>query len=96
MAGSPKLRISKYFGSATIQQMVLDLDEAKGHLGYFWTKDGGSNIIVSVDGQAIKSFEELQSIASQDRYKKSAFIEVGLFLSNDGKKSIWSPKNGGD
>ncbi len=89
MAGSPKLRVKKYFGSATIQQMVLDLDEAKSHLGYFWTKDGGSNIIVSVDGQTIKSYDELVALASQDRYKNVAYIEVGLFLSNDGQKSIW-------
>jgi hypothetical protein len=90
MVGSTKIRIIKYFGSATIQQMVLDLNEAKGHLEYFWTKDGGSNIIVSVDGQAIKSYDDLLAVAAQDRYKNSAFIDVGLFLSNDGQRSIWS------
>lgn len=89
MAGSPRLRIKKYFGSATIQQTEITLEEAKGQLGYFWTKDGGSNIIVSVEGQAIKSYEELIAVASQDRYKNNAFVEVGLFLSNDGHKSIW-------
>jgi hypothetical protein len=89
MAGSPKLRITKYFGSSTMQQMELSLEEAKGYLGYFWTKDGGSNIVISVDGQPIKSFEELTAIASKDRYKNNAFVEVGLFLSNDGRKSIW-------
>jgi hypothetical protein len=90
MAGITKIRIIKYFGSATIQQMIMDLNEAKGHLEYFWTKDGGSNIIVSVDGQAIKSYDELLTVAAQDRYKNSAFIDVGLFLSNDGQRSIWS------
>jgi hypothetical protein len=90
MAGAPKVRIIKYFGSATIQQMVLDLEDAKGHLEYFWTKEGGSNIIVSVDGQTLKSYEDLLAVAAQDRYKKSAYIDVGLFLSNDGQKSIWS------
>jgi len=60
MAGLPKLRISKYFGSASIQQTVCDLEEAKGQLEYFWTKDGGSNVIVSIDGQPVKSYAELQ------------------------------------
>jgi hypothetical protein len=90
MAGAPKIRVNKYFGSARIQQIILDLNEAKGHLEYFWTKDGSSNIIVSVDGQAIKSYDELLAVAAQDRYKNNAFIDVGLFLSNDGHKSIWS------
>jgi hypothetical protein len=90
MAGAPKVRIIKYFGSATIQQMILDLEDAKGHLEYFWTKEGGSNIIVSVNGQTLKSYEDLLAVAAQDRYKKSAYIDVGLFLSNDGQKSIWS------
>lgn len=89
MVGSTKLRVKKYFGSATIQQSVLDLEEAKSQLGYFWTKDGGSNIIMSVDGQTINSYEELVALASLDRYKNAAYIEVGLFLSNDGQKSIW-------
>jgi hypothetical protein len=90
MAGVTKLKVVKYFGSAPIQQMILDLEEAKGHLEYFWTKEGGSNIIVSIDGQTIKSYDELLAVAAQDRYKKSAFIDVGLFLSNDGTKSIWT------
>ena len=90
MAVSPSLKIKKYFGSSTIQEMTLTLEEAKDHLGYFWTKDGSSNVIISVDGQSIKSYEELIAVASQDRYKNNAFIEVGLFLSNDGRRSIWS------
>jgi len=89
MAGLPNLRITKYFGSATVQQMILSLDEAKSYLGYFWTPDGSSNIIISVGGQYIKSYEELVALAGQDRYKNNAFIEVGLYLSNDGHKSIW-------
>jgi hypothetical protein len=89
MAGSPKLRIKKYFGSATIQETVLDLEEAKNFLDYFWTKDGGTNIVVSIEGRTIKSYADLVATASQDRYKKNAFVDVGLFLSNDGQKSIW-------
>jgi hypothetical protein len=89
MAGVTKIRISKYFGGASIQQMVLNLDEAKANLEYFWTKEGGNNIIVSVDGQTIKSYDELLAIAALDRYKNNAYIDVGLFLSNDGTKSIW-------
>jgi hypothetical protein len=73
--------------------MILTLDEAKSYLGYFWTKDGSSNIIVSVDGQSIVSYEDLIAVASQDGYKNKAFIEVGLFLSNSGQQSIW-PNSG--
>ncbi len=89
MAGSPKIIIKKYFGSASIQQMTLDLEEAKGYLDYFWSEDGKTNIIISIEGQQLHSYEELIALVSQDKYKNAAFIEVGLFLSNDGKKSIW-------
>lgn len=91
MVGSPRLKISKYFGGASIQQSEINLDEANSVLGYFWTKDGSSNIVVSVDGYKMKSFEDLQNLASQDRYKNKAYINVGLFLSNEGKDSdsIW-------
>ena len=90
MVGVAKIRITKHFGSSTIQQIVVDLEEAKSQLEYFWTKDGSSNIIVSVDGQAIKSYDELLLITARDSYKNNAFIDVGLFLSNEGQKSIWS------
>jgi hypothetical protein len=90
MVGVAKIRITKHFGSSTIQQMVVNLEEAKSQLEYFWSKDGSSNIIVSVDGQSIKSYDELLLIAARDRYKNNAFIDVGLFLSNEGRKSIWS------
>ena len=89
MAGTPKLLIKKFFGSSTIQQTIVTLEEAKSHLSYFWTQDGSSDVIVSVNGQDVHSYEELVAVASQDRYKKSAFVEVGLFLSNKGQKSIW-------
>jgi hypothetical protein len=85
----PRLRITKYFGSSAMQHMEFNLDEAKSYLGYFWTKDGSSNIIISVDGQTLNSYEDLIAVASQDRYKNKAFVEVGLFLSNDGNRSIW-------
>jgi hypothetical protein len=90
MVGSPKLRVTKYFGAASVQKMELSLEEAKSNLGYFWTPDGGSNIIVSVEGQTIKSYEELLAVAAKDKYKNLAFIDVGLFLSNDGYHSIWN------
>lgn len=89
MVGSPKIRVTKYFGSASVQKMELTLEEAKSNLGYFWTKDGGSNVIVSVEGQEIKSYDDLLTVAAKDKYKNLAFIDVGLFLSNDGQKSIW-------
>jgi hypothetical protein len=89
MVAAPKLRVTKYFGSTPVQKMELSLEEAKGNLGYFWTKDGGTDVIVSVDGQKIKSYDELLAVAAQDKYKQLAYIDVGLFLSNDGYQSIW-------
>jgi hypothetical protein len=89
MACSPSIRISKYFGGASIQQEVLTLEEAQSNLKYFWTREGGSNITIAVEGQELKSYEELVALASQDKYAKNAFIEVGMYLSNDGTKSIW-------
>jgi hypothetical protein len=92
MVGSTKIRVTKYFGSASVQKMEFSLEEAKSNLGYFWTQDGGSNVIVSVEGQTLKSYDELLALAAGDKYKNAAFIEVGLFLSNDGHKSIWDKK----
>ncbi|HSW57341.1 MAG TPA: hypothetical protein VLH15_02975 [Dehalococcoidales bacterium] len=92
MAIAPNIRLSKYFGGASIQQNIMTLDEARGQLQYFFTQDGGKNITVSVDGKKIKSFEDLLALSSQDKYQKDAYIDVGLFLSNDGTKSIWPAK----
>ena len=89
MVGSPKLRVTKHFGAASIQKMEINMEDAKSHLGYFWTQEGGGNVIVSVDGAPIKSYDDLLTVAAKDKYKNLAFIEVGLFLSNDGHKSIW-------
>jgi hypothetical protein len=92
MVGAPKIRVTKYFGNSSLEKTEVSLEDAKSHLGYFWTPDGGSNIIVSVEGQRIKSYDDLLSVAAKDKYKNLAFIEVGLFLSNDGHKSIWDKK----
>lgn len=89
MSGLPRLRIKKYFGSATVQQMELNLEEAKDYLAYFWTKEGSSNIKVAVDGQQINSYEELVALAQKECYRDKAFVDVGLFLSNEGYNSIW-------
>ena len=89
MVCSPNIRISKYFGGSRIQQEVLSLEEAQSSLKYFWTKDGGSNIVIAVDGQQLKSYDELVALAAQEKYAKNAFVEVGLYLSNDGTESIW-------
>ncbi len=81
MAGSPKLRIKKYFGSASIQEMIFDLDEAKSFLAYFWTKDGGSNVMIAVNGQQANSYEELVKLATQEYDKNHAYVDVGLYLT---------------
>ena len=89
MSSAPRIRIKKYFGSANVQQMEVSLEEAQGHLAYFWTKDGSSNVKIAVEGQQINSYEDLVQLSSQDRYKNRGYIDVGLFLSNEGIDSIW-------
>jgi hypothetical protein len=89
MTCSPSIRISKYFGASSIQQEVVSLEEAKGTLQYFFTGEGGKNIIISVNGQEIKSYDELVTLASQEKYAKNAYVDVGLYLSNSGTQSIW-------
>jgi hypothetical protein len=89
MTGSPKLLIKKYFNNSSIQETSSTLEEAKNHLGYFWTKEGASNIIVSVDGLKINSYAELVALASREQYKNKDCIEVRLYMTNDGQKSIW-------
>jgi hypothetical protein len=90
MAGGPNLRIRKYFGSASIQEMIFTLDEAKDFLAYFFTEDGGSNIMIAVGGQKIKSYDELVKIATQESLKSNAFIDVGLYLTTEGRNHISS------
>ena len=89
MAGTPGLRIKKYFGSSNVQQMDITLEEAKEQLSYFWTKDGSTNMKVAVEGQTINSYDELVKVVNQDCNKGKAYVDVGLFLSNAGFDSIW-------
>jgi predicted RNA-binding protein Jag len=89
MAAEQKLRIKQYFGSAVTKEMTLSLEEAKTQLSYFWTKDGSANIIISIDGQTIKSFEDLVKVVSHEPYSGKEFVDIGVFFSNDGSKSIW-------
>ena len=92
MVCAASVRISKYFGGASIQQSVMTLDEAKSNLKYFFTREGGSNIIISVEGRELQTIEDLEEIANQPKYQVSSFIDVGLYLSNDGTRSIWPKK----
>jgi hypothetical protein len=93
MASSPIVRISKYFGAASIQKEEVSLAEAKGALQYFWTQEGSKNIIISVDGQQLSTYDELVALASTDKYVKKAYLDVGLYLSNEGTSSIWPKRS---
>jgi hypothetical protein len=88
MPGTPHLRIRKYFGSASIQEMTFSLDEARDFLAYFFTKDGGSNVMIAVGGKFVKSFDELANIATEECNKNNAFIDVGLYLASEGWNHI--------
>ena len=62
MPGTPKLRIKKYFGSASIQEMDFNPGRSKRFLAYFFTKDGGSNILIAVDGKYVQSYDDLSKL----------------------------------
>ena len=62
----PKLLI-KVFGDPG--EDICELEEAKYLLSF-------ADRIIVVDGQNIRSYDELIKIASQERYKDQEFIEV--------------------
>jgi hypothetical protein len=62
----PKLLI-KVFGDPG--EDICDLEEAKYLLSF-------ADRIIVVDGQNIRSYDELVKIASQERYQDQEFIEV--------------------
>jgi hypothetical protein len=72
-----------------MRQMDVSLEEAKDHLAYFFTKDGSENVTVTLEGQPVSSYEELVKAAGNSCYQGRAYLDVGLFLSNEGRKSIW-------
>jgi molybdopterin converting factor small subunit len=65
---SPKL-IIKIFGSAS--EDVCELEQARYLLDF-------EGRIITVEGQTVRSYDELVQIATQDKYQNKEFIEVVL------------------
>jgi hypothetical protein len=71
MAKSPKIKIKLPPGYPA--EDAFELEEAKSRLNF----DKG---MILVDGQRVKSYEDLVRLAKQDKYKNKEFIEVDVIL----------------
>ena len=69
MSRLPKLRIR--FPSGSPGEYICELEQAKDYLNF---NEG----VFLVEGQGIQSYDELVSIATQDKYKNKEFLEVEL------------------
>jgi len=69
--GLPKLRIR--LPSDHEAQDVYSVEEARYRFN--WGRDP---FLVVVEGQVVRSFEELLDLASQDRFKDREFLEVEI------------------
>ncbi len=67
MSTLPKLKIK--FPQGNPDEYIYDLEEARDVLNF-------SEGVFIVDGQWIHSFNEIVSLARQERYKEREFIEV--------------------
>ncbi len=76
MSKLPKLKFesSPWFPNAE----VLDIEEAK------YSIFGVTGALLWVDGQAIKSYEQLIQLAAQDCYRDKEFLEAVFFLPLSG------------
>ncbi len=70
MSGFPKLKVTHWIDGKASQEM-LEFEQAP----YFLFK---YDVIVAVEGEVIRSYEELIKLASQDRFKERDFLDVQL------------------
>ncbi len=71
MKKASKLKIRLPFGHQ--DDIICELVDAKYRFSF------DSDLVVVVEGQAVKSFDELIKIANRQDLKKKEFIEVKLF-----------------
>lgn len=70
MSEFPKLKVTHWIDGHASQE-VLDFEQAPYFLFNY-------DVIVAVEGEVIKSYEELVQLASRDSYRDRAFLEVQL------------------
>jgi hypothetical protein len=69
MSRVPKLKIKLPSGGSS--EFICELEEAKDYLNF---NEG----VFLVEGQGVRSYDELVNIATQDKYKNKEFLEVEL------------------
>ena len=70
MSEFPKLKVTHMIdGHPSLE--ILEFEQAPDFLFKY-------DVIVAVEGEVIKSFEELIQLASQDRYKDREYLEVQM------------------
>lgn len=69
MSRIPKLKINLPSGDQS--EYICELEEAKYCLNF---NEG----VFLVEGQGVRSYDELVNIATQDKYKNKEFLEVKL------------------
>ncbi len=68
MSRFPKLKVTHWVDGQPSQE-ILDFEQAPYFLFNY-------DVLVAVEGEVMRSYEELVQLASQDRYKDRDFLEV--------------------
>lgn len=79
MSELPKLKIKKHFGGYPLEEKICEFEQAQNFLSNYW-----ASVIVAVEGQVTRSYEELVQLATKDCYKDKEFLEVGLYPTAGG------------
>ena len=70
MSGFPKLKVTHWIDGKTSQE-IIDFEQAPHFLFNY-------DVMVVVEGEVIRSYEELVRLASQARFKDRDFLDVQL------------------
>ena len=70
MSGFPKLKVTHLIDGHRSEEMI-DFEQAQHFLFNY-------DVIVAVEGEVIRTYEELVQLASQDRFKDREFLEVQM------------------
>ena len=70
MSKFPKLKVTHWIDGHTSQE-ILDFEQAPYFLFNY-------DVIVAVEGEVIKTYEDLVKLASRDRFKDREFLDVQL------------------
>jgi hypothetical protein len=70
MSGVPKLKVTHWV-DAQPSQLVIEFEQASYFLFNY-------DVIVVVEGEVIRSYDDLVKFASQDRFKDREYLEVQM------------------